>query len=390
MNLEKLKGRFIERFGTTDSHAVIYYSPGRVNLIGDHTDYNGGYVLPCAINHGTYLLARPNRDKKINLASENFDYSTGIKIDNISGKTDEQWTNYPLGVIDQFRKAGHKIPGIDLLFYGNIPHSAGLSSSASIETVTAFALNDITQAGYSNRQLALLAQKAEIEFVGVNCGIMDQFAVALSKKEHALFLDCNTNDYELIALDVKDYRIVVANSNVPRQLSTSKYNERVSECSQALDYLNKARPLKNLSELNFREFISMKHFIPDIIIRKRAMHVLSENQRVLDAVEALKKNNLRLFGKLMNASHNSLRHNYEVSCTELDTLTEISRNIEGVLGSRMTGAGFGGCIFSLVHQDILELYKEKVLDNYYAKTGLQADIYNFETDDGMKKLESFL
>lgn len=389
MKLEKLKESFVERFGQSGSLSGIYYSPGRVNLIGDHTDYNGGYVLPCAINHGTYLIARPNDSGKIKMASLNFDYTADINVDAIAGKIDEHWINYPLGVIDQFRKAGYKIPGIDFLFYGNIPHSAGLSSSASIETVTALAMNDILNAGYTSKQLALIAQKAEIEFVGVNCGIMDQFAAALGKREHALFLDCNTNDYELIAVDAKDYRIVVANSNVPRKLSGSKYNERVAECHQAMDYLSKVRPLKNLSELGFKEFISLKHLIPDITIRKRAMHVLSENQRVSDAVDALKNNNLRLFGKLMNASHNSLRYNYEVSCTELDTLTEISRSVDGVLGSRMTGAGFGGCIFSLVHKDAMNLYKEKVEDNYLAKTGLQTDIYDFEIDDGIRKIGAF-
>jgi len=387
MEIEKLKNSFVQRYGASSEKVNVYFSPGRVNLIGDHTDYNGGYVLPCAINKGTYLLAKTNNLGKIRLASENFQFTVEIAVNEVSGKLDSHWVNYPLGVIDQFLKSDHPVPGLDLLFYGNIPHSAGLSSSASIETVTAIALNDITGASYTNKQLALISQKAEIEFVGVQCGIMDQFAVALGKKNHALFLDCATTNYNLIELNLKEHKIVVANTNIPRNLSASKYNERVAECNAALSYLGKAQPLRNLSQLTFRQYVGLKHFIPDITIRKRATHVLSENQRVLDAVAALENDNLRLFGKLMNASHNSLRYDYVVSCNELDILTEASRNVEGVLGSRMTGAGFGGCIVSLVAENALELYRLKVADTYLAKTGLTADFYEFDIDNGTRKLD---
>jgi galactokinase len=387
MDIEKLKRIFFQNFGESVEKENAYFSPGRVNLIGDHTDYNGGYVLPCTIDKGTYLIVRKNALNKVRLKSENFQFSTDVSISEVSNKVDGQWVNYPLGVIDQFLKSGHPITGLDLLFYGNLPHSAGLSSSASIEMVTAMALNVLTGAGYTNKQLALIAQKAEIEYVGVNCGIMDQMVVALGKNDHALFLDCTTLNHSLIKLNLEGYKIVVANTNVPRTLSGSKYNERVAECNSALKFLSKVRPLKNLSEFSFREYVGIKHFIPDITIRKRATHVLSENQRVLDAVAALGKNNLRLFGKLMNASHNSLRYNYEVSCNELDVLAEVSRNVEGVLGSRMTGAGFGGCIVSLVENSALELYRNKVADSYQAKTGLKADIYEFEIDDNIRKID---
>ncbi len=387
MDIERFRKRFAERFGTKNEPEATYYSPGRVNLIGDHTDYNGGYVLPCAINHGIYLIVRKNQHGKIHLASENLEYTAEIPANDISEKKESHWVNYPIGVINQFIQAGHKITGLDFLYYGNIPHGAGLSSSASIETLTAYALNDLTNAGYSITQLALMAHKAETEFVGVQCGIMDQFAVALGKKDHALFLKTDTASYNHVKLDMDDYKIMVVNSNVSRKLSESKYNERVSECGIACEYLSKSRPISNLSQLTFREYVELKHFIPDITIRKRAMHVLSENQRVLDAVDALKKNNLRLFGKLMNASHNSLRHNYEVSCNELDILAETSRQIEGVLGSRMTGAGFGGCIVSLVKKESTEMYRIKVADSYLAKTGLTADFYAFETDNGTRKLK---
>jgi galactokinase len=297
-----------------------------------------------------------------------------------------QWVNYPLGVIDQLKSHGLKPTGLDMLFWGNIPNSAGLSSSASIETVTAKALNDMFDLGLGMVDLVKLCQKAENQFVGVNCGIMDQFAVGMGKKDHAVFLNCATLDYELVPLVLGDYRVVIMNTNKQRGLADSKYNERVKECRQAVEYLQKSKPIQSLGELTYQEFVDLKHLIPDITIRKRAKHVVSENQRTLDAVTALKNNNLKMFGQLMNASHNSLRFDYEVTGDELDAIVEEARMVEGVLGARMTGAGFGGCAVSLVHHKAVDHFEEYVGEKYTQRTGLTPQFYISEIGDGTKKM----
>jgi galactokinase len=386
MNIAELKMNFIERYGGTTQGLEVFFAPGRINLIGEHTDYNNGYVLPCAINFGTYLLARPNADQVVRLASENFDFTAEVTLGEPFSRQGDHWVNYPLGVYDQFVQRHLKVQGADLLYYGNIPNGAGLSSSASIEVVTAVMLNELTHAGLPMMEMVKISQQAENQFVGVNCGIMDQFAVGFGKRDHALFLDISTMKYELVPLKLADYCIIVANTNKRRGLADSKYNERVKECRKAVEDLSQVQPINFLSDLTFPEFISIKHIIPDTTIRKRAKHILSENHRVLDAVAALRQGALPLLGKLINASHNSLRYDYEVTGPELDTLAEAARCTPGVLGSRMTGAGFGGCTISLVQKDAIIDFKENVARQYHQATGLQADFYETEPGDGARKL----
>lgn len=386
MNIEQLNSNFIQRFGGDKASIHTYFAPGRVNLIGEHTDYNMGYVLPCAITYGTYLLVRKTKSGFVKMASENFEYGGEIGLESLSVPQTGKWMNYPLGVFDQFLQQGFKLQGLELLYSGNIPNSSGLSSSASIEMVTAFALNDLFDLKLGCVDLVKLSQKAENEFVGVNCGIMDQFAVGMGKKDHAIFLDCGTLKYELVPLDLDGYKIVIANTNKKRGLADSKYNERVKECKIAIEYLSKSIKLENLSDLTYQEFIDHKHHIPDVIIKRRAKHVLSENHRVLDAVDVLKKKNLPLFGKLMNASHNSLRDDYEVTGNELDVIVEEARKVDGVLGARMTGAGFGGCAIALVDAKNIEIFIDTVGENYKKRTGLEAEFYISEIGDGVKKI----
>ena len=386
MDIAHLKSEFFGVFGKSKNEVSVYFAPGRINLIGEHTDYNNGFVFPCAITYGTYLLIRKNNSNTLKFMSRNFDYFGEVSIENLSTPMPGKWMNYPLGVFDQLLKHDLKPEGLDLMYAGNIPHGAGLSSSASIEVVTAFALNNIFELHLDLVELVKLSQKAENDFVGVNCGIMDQFAVGMGKAGHALFLDCGTLKYELVPLNLEGYKIVIANTNKPRGLADSKYNQRVVECGKAVKYLSSTKKTNTLSDLSYQEFVSLKHLIPDIIIRKRAKHVLSENQRVLDAVRVLKKNNLRTFGKLMNASHNSLRYDYEVTGPELDTLVEEARKQPGVPGARMTGAGFGGCAIALVEEQNVESFISTVGESYQRKTGLQPEFYLSDASDGVKKL----
>jgi len=321
------------------------------------------------------------------MSSANFDYGVEINVGDFQNKTDGKWMDYPLGVVDQFVKAGHKIEGLDMHFAGNIPNSAGLSSSASIEMVTALALNDLFGCKMDMIDLVKLSQRAENEYIGVNCGIMDQFAVGMGEKDHAVLLDCKTLEYRLIPLKLDGYRLVIANTNKKRGLADSKYNERVEECTKAVHFLKKERDIQSLGDMTYQQFVDTKHFIPDITIRKRAKHVVSENQRVMDAVTALEKGNLRLFGKLMNASHYSLRYDYEVTGHELDAIVDIARSVEGVLGARMTGAGFGGCSISLVADDLVDHFISEVGPKYEKLTGLSAEFYMSEPGDGTRKID---
>lgn len=387
MDIENLKKQFISFFGMDGGAIHVYFAPGRVNLIGEHTDYNNGYVLPCAITYGTYMLVRENDSDIVKMASENFDYGAEIPISNLSKTQPGKWINYPLAVFDQFIQRGLQPRGAEVLYSGNIPNSSGLSSSASIEMVTAFALNDLYAKGIDNVELVKLSQKAENEFVGVNCGIMDQFAVGMGKKDHAIFLDCGTLEYELVPMILANHKIVIANTNKQRGLADSKYNERVEECNKAVVYLSKFKSIESLSDLTYQEFVDLKHHIPEIEIRKRAKHILSENHRLLDAVNVLKKNNLRVFGKLMNASHNSLRFDYEVTGYELDVMVEEARQIEGVLGARMTGAGFGGCAIALVENENVDEFINKVGENYKKRTALQPEFYISKIGDGVNKID---
>ena len=387
MNNAELKNEFIRIYGHSSHHEELYFSPGRVNLIGEHTDYNGGFVFPCALDFGTKLVIRENNFGKWRFATTNFNDRGEFPANETLAKKDNHWYNYPLGVIDQFMKKNIEFPGLDFLYSGDIPNGAGLSSSASIETVTAFALNAMYDLGFERMELVKLSQKAENLFVGVNCGIMDQFAVTMGKKDHALFLNCATLEYDVIPLKMNGNKLIISNTNKRRGLADSKYNERRSQCESAVEMLSKNDPIENLSVLSFAKFMDLKDLIEDETIFRRAKHVISENNRVLLAIDALKENRLKEFGELMNQSHDSLRDDYEVTGSELDILVEEARKIDGVLGSRMTGAGFGGCTVSLVNEESIDSFKLEVGKNYYDRTGLVADFYVAAVGDGAKRIE---
>ncbi|MBN1597386.1 MAG: galactokinase [Bacteroidales bacterium] len=387
MELNRLQKIFNEKHGSSEETTLTYFAPGRVNLIGEHTDYNGGYVFPCALSFGTYMLVRKNSDQVIRFASTNFDYSSSVKLSELEHKHDGEWINYPLGVINELKKKGYEVAGMDILYHGNIPNGAGLSSSASIELVTAYAINDLYALNINRTELALIGQKAENEFVGMNCGIMDQFAVAMGKSNTAIFLNCDTLEYSLVPVKIDGYKIVITNTNKGRKLTDSKYNERRGECQSALDAINEGEnSFKNLSEISVGQFTELQKLIRDETVRNRARHVITENNRVLKAIKALNSNNLSQFGELMYASHESLRYDYEVTCLELDTLVEEAQKCEGVIGSRMTGAGFGGCTVSIVAEDKVDEFQQKVGKNYEIKTGLKADFYIAEIGNGVQML----
>jgi len=386
MNAIEIKQELDKIFGKSSIKTRVFFSPGRVNLIGEHTDYNGGYVFPCALDFGTHLAIRKNNLGVFRFATTNFEDKGEVKVSNKLSKVGSHWFNYPLGVIDQFNNKGENFEGLDFLFSGEIPNGAGLSSSASVETVTAFALNELFSMNYSRWDMVKLSQKAENEFIGVNCGIMDQFAVTMGKENHALFLNCATLDYETIPLIMDGHKLIISNTNNRRGLADSKYNERRSECDSAVEMLNEKKKIENLSDLNFAEFMDMKNYVTDPVVFRRARHVISENNRVLNAIDALKNNELLKFGELMNQSHDSLRDDYEVTGTELDTLVEEARKLDGVLGSRMTGAGFGGCTVSLVKEEIVEDFKIKVGKAYYDRTGLIPEFYVAAVGDGVKEV----
>ncbi|MCD4697163.1 MAG: galactokinase [Bacteroidales bacterium] len=386
MSHAELVREFLAINGGTKEDVRAYFAPGRVNLIGEHTDYNGGYVLPFALQYGTTLLVRKISDPMLKFKSMNFNIIAEVCLKKAVSPVGNTWINYPLGVIKEFNTINKITEGLEILYYGDIPNEAGLSSSASIEMVTAFAVNDLFNYGLPMTGLIKMSQKAENEFVGMNCGIMDQFAVGMGIKDHAVFLNCDTLDYEQVPFVLHDYLIVISNTNKKRSLAGSKYNERRQQCEDAVNDINKEHKIKNLSELSLTEFGVYKSLIKNEVSRKRALHVVSENQRVLDAVESLRKGDLKTFGTKMIESHISLRDDYEVSCHELDILVEEALKIEGVLGSRMTGAGFGGCAISLVHKDQIETFKKKVGKTYFEKTGLKADFYFAEPTNGIGKI----
>lgn len=385
MNLNELTKMFETLYG--HKNEALFFSPGRVNLIGEHTDYNGGYVFPCALSYGTYLLVRLNNENVVRFASTNLDLKSEIAINDLSKKQPGgAWVNYPLGVINQFEKLNIHIKGLDLLYSGNIPNGAGLSSSASIELVTSVMINDLFGGGLEMMDMVKLSQRAENQFVGVNCGIMDQFAVGMGKANHALALKCDTLNYDEVPLSLNGYKIVISNTNKRRGLADSKYNERRSECEQALDILNSEGKYNSLSDIDFATFEKVKVKLTSDVLLRRAKHVITENKRVTDAVEALKKNDLKYFGELMNASHVSLRDDYEVTGAELDVLVEEAWNVDGVVGSRMTGAGFGGCTVSIVKDNCVDNFIAKVGPAYEKRTGLKPDFYIADVGDGARRL----
>lgn len=380
--------RFEEVFGDTEG-AQVYFAPGRVNLIGEHTDYNGGHVFPCALTIGTYAVARKRDDNVLQFYSMNFEKLgvIGCTLEDLVPSPEADWTNYPKGVMWAFEKRGMKIPcGMDILLNGNIPNGSGLSSSASVEVLTGYILRDLFGFDVSNQDLALIGQYSENNFNGVNCGIMDQFAIAMGKENHAIFLDTADLSYEYAPIKLEGAKIVIACSNKKRGLGDSKYNERRSECETALEELQRIVSVKSLGELSEGAFEQHKNAIDSDVRRKRAKHAVYENQRTLKAVEALKAGNIALFGELMNASHVSLRDDYEVTGIELDTLVEEAWKVDGVIGSRMTGAGFGGCTVSIVKDEAIDTFIQKVGAAYLEKIGYAADFYVVEIGDGPCKL----
>lgn len=376
--------KFAEVFGDA-ADAKVYFAPGRVNLIGEHTDYNGGHVFPCALTIGTYGVAKKRADRKLRFYSMNFENLGVIEssLDDLKPYKEADWTNYPKGVMWAFGEKGMEVPnGMDILLCGNIPNGSGLSSSASVEVLTGFILRDLFGFEVSNQDLALIGQFSENKFNGVNCGIMDQFAIAMGKEGCAIFLDTADLSYEYAPVQLKEAKIVIACSNKKRGLGDSKYNERRSECEEALAELQKVVDIKTLGDLNEEQFEAVKNAIGSDVRIRRARHAVYENQRTVKAVQALKENNIALFGELMNQSHDSLRDDYEVTGIELDTLVDEARKIDGVIGSRMTGAGFGGCTVSIVKDAAIEEFKEKVGSAYLKKIGYAADFYVVEIGDG--------
>jgi galactokinase len=376
-----LPQKFNEIYNKEAQHA--YFSPGRVNLIGEHIDYNGGLVMPCAITFGTYLLINSNQDNVFRFRSLNFDENPEITIQDSYTKDGDGWFNFPLGVIDHFTKDGHKITGLDMLFFGDIPIGAGLSSSASIEVVMAYALNDLFNAGYSKLDLVKIAKSVENNFIGMNCGIMDQFAVAFGEKDKAIVLNCDTLKYDIVPSNLGNYVLAIINTNKSRKLVESKYNERVEECQTALKALNKELNIHYLCDIDTATFNQHKNLITDEVVRKRTQHVVEENDRVKLAADALAANNLAEFGKLMYASHDSLRDLYEVSGKELDAVVEYAKTNPHVAGARMTGAGFGGCAIALVKEDEFENFSKELNIYYTDKIGYAPSIYQSLIGNGV-------
>ena len=376
-------------FGTVGEHQV-YFAPGRVNLIGEHTDYNGGHVFPCALTLGTYAVARKREDRLLRLYSKNFE-DKGIltlSLEQLEYRREDSWANFPKGVIWALKREGHRIEqGMDILYYGNLPNSSGLSSSASIEVLTGFILRDLFRLNLNMMELALLCQYAENKFIGVNCGIMDQFAVAMGKKGQAIFLDTADLSFEYAPLQLESSKIVIINTNKKRGLENSKYNERRRECETALAELKEVLQINSLGELTNEQFEQYKHHIKDPVHRRRAKHAVYENQRTIRAVQALRDNDIELFGRLMLQSHESLREDYEVTGIELDTIVESAMRQKGVFGARMTGAGFGGCAVTIVKESCLEAFIQAVGSDYLERIGYEAGFYIVEAGDGPYILE---
>ena len=386
---DRLYEGFKKYYGDTKG-AELFFSPGRVNLIGEHTDYNGGHVFPCALTMGTYALVRKRSDNKMNFVSLNFNNAevTTVELPELSYQKKNGWANYLIGVVWTFLGKGYKIDkGFDLAMLGNIPSGAGLSSSASIEVLMGTALKYMYDIDIDMVEIAKIGQISENQFNGMNCGIMDQFAVAMGKKDNAIFLDTADLSYEYAPVKLKDAKVLITNSHVKHSLVDSAYNDSRNESTAALKALQTKLNISGLGDLTEEEFEDNKYLITDEVQRKRAKHAVYENQRTIKAVNALKNNDIETFGKLMNASHISLRDDYEVSCPEVDKLVEIAWNIPGVIGSRITGGGFGGCTVSIVRNDAIENFKKEVISKYKEATGIDAEIYEAEIGDGAGRIQ---
>ncbi|MFO3790093.1 galactokinase [Bacillus mojavensis] len=386
---EELKGIFASVFGEKKG-LRFFFAPGRVNLIGEHTDYNGGHVFPCALTMGTYAAVAERNDGLVRMYSDNFQ-EAGIKecsLDGIRYQKEDDWANYPKGVIYEFQQRGYSIPnGFDIVFSGNIPNGAGLSSSASIELLMAVVLQSYFHPQLDALELVKMAQHAENTFIGVNCGIMDQFAIGMGKEHHAMLLNCDTLDYEYSKLDVSGLALVIANTNKKRTLADSSYNARRQECSDALLDLQKELDITSLGDIKPSDFEACSDLIRNETNRRRAKHAVYENHRAIKTADMFKENNIREIGRLMKESHLSLKDDYEVTCPELDELVFAAWEQEGVIGSRMTGAGFGGCTISIVKDEFVDDFIQKVGDRYQEKTGLKADFYVADIGEGARELK---
>ncbi|MFB5661049.1 galactokinase [Alteribacillus sp. HJP-4] len=387
--LQALKQTFDQQFQSEKKRDKrLFFAPGRVNLIGEHTDYNGGFVFPCAITNGTYALAAKRNDNQIRMYSMNF-AAAGVKkfsLQQLDYNQEDDWANYPKGMLAKCIQAGQEITsGFDVVFYGNIPNGAGLSSSASIELATGAMLQGLYELTVDRVKMAKLGQLVENEFIGVNSGIMDQFAISMGKKNHGILLDCHSLEYEYAPLNFKDYSLLIMNSNKERTLASSKYNERREECETALRLIQQEKQVEALGELSAEAFEQVEYLLKEEAVRKRARHAVTENERTKESLRQLKAGNLEGFGKLMNESHMSLRDDYEVTGQELDTLAEAAWEQDGVIGARMTGAGFGGCAIAIVEKDKTEQVKQAIQKIYKARLGYEASFYEAAAGDGAKE-----
>ncbi|CAM4360824.1 galactokinase [Paenibacillus macerans] len=389
MKKQEMEQLFISKYGESAEPLRIFNAPGRVNLIGEHIDYNGGYVFPAALEFGTTLALRKRADRKVSFASMNLPYAAELDLDQLGKEKSGEWIDYPVGIILELEKLGARLSGgYDLLFQGEIPNGSGLSSSASLEVVTAYALLSMEGKETDTVEIARLSQRVENGYVGVNSGIMDQFAVANGAKDHAILLMCDTLEYKLVPFRTGAYKLIISNTKKRRGLVDSKYNERRSQCDAALEILRKREPgLEYLAHLQPEQLNEWRGDFPDEVLFNRAKHVVEENARVLKSVDALTANDLKAFGELMNASHDSLRDLYEVSCLELDVMVEEARKIEGTLGARMTGAGFGGCTVSLVHEDAVDRFLAEVGKAYLERTGIEGEFYVCGVGDGVHEMK---
>lgn len=386
MNRNEMIELFKSVYGETDREVLTFLSPGRVNLIGEHIDYNGGFVFPAALTVGIYAALSLREDNIVRLKSTSIDIEVMIDLDKeLEYRKEDDWGNYPKGVMKALKEKGHNIPGMDIIFYSNLPDGAGLSSSAALEVLTAYIMlyleNPQDSENIDRVEISKVCQKVENQFIGVNCGIMDQFAVALGKKDNAILLDCNSLYYEYAPLKLGEYSLVVMNTNKRRELADSKYNERRGECEKALELINanKEDKLENLCQATLED---IEENIKDEIIKKRAIHVVTENERVKKSMEMLKKNDVRAFGELMTASHISLENDYEVTGLHLDTLVHEALKIDGCIGARMTGAGFGGCAIALVSTDMVDKFRETVSESYEKVTGIRPSFYTSNIGEG--------
>lgn len=385
-----MKEKWIDKFREIfheEPLAKVFFAPGRVNLIGEHTDYNGGHVFPCALNMGTYGVVRPREDRTLRFYSLNFPEAEILTttLDELTPERTDAWTSYPEGVIWAFGREGYSLTqGFDLLVYGDIPAGSGLSSSASLEVLTGIILRELGNFSVSMEKIALLGQLAENRYNGMSCGIMDQFASAMGKRDHAIFLDTNTLQYKHVPVQLGKYSLIITNSNVKHSLVDSAYNERRRQCEKGLNILQNSLNIDSLGDLSVEQYHKYKLLISDLVIRQRVHHAISENQRTIEAVNILEANDLEEFGKRMNASHFSLRDDYEVSCPEVDLLVETAQELPYVLGSRITGGGFGGCTISLVETSYVDSFKDILTKTYQQHFNRKPDFYDAVIGDGAK------